>query len=679
MGDKAYLYVLRTIRHLQSCSCSLSLRAPQCTRAYTSSTFLSSIKPAVKTPQFSSSLYAASLRFLTTVTPVNLEETKIQSDLNDQSLVGVPSSLAQDIKNPLEVDPEANYLNLAEEAEYNQGTSLRELRDSLKQCVSPSDVLDLCSSPVLSPKFVCVSFTTMWVISRNIKQKQGERNLEKQLMFEHQNFENLCRQAMQSANKMTSDDLVSTLHAVISLQVPQTTRLVQTLLRVCQERLNHLKERDIAILASSLNQMESCTNVDLLRKGLQLLVEVRLPEIRMVKSLQTMMRCIGKDAPVTLVKKIEEKALRMLNQFTLPNCQYMFSSLAAINLRSLPLLTFCKRVVIDNLSSIPFWKMIHILNACHQLSYRDEELTTAIGDYVLDTLDMWHTKQVLIFLLNMELLGCRHVSLLDRFAEKVIEKPELLSLKDILNTVKVYSLLNHLPEGRSQEFLEVLNSSLQLYLPRISPPDLLKVVFYFCTMGFFPPQPLEKLMKDEVVYQLLHAGITAKHVEQNQQMLKTINLCLQLDNSPSTMPEDLEMMTVPSFHSKVLSDIDVLLRTIVGDAAQIQKSIRVFNSHYMDFLLTMNPDPSKDSPVADAQSLNKHNPRLAILCVHMSHFALGTLRPLGMMAMKIRHLEAAGFHVVMVPLHKFKNLNAEEKELLLRSQIFSENISADAH
>ncbi|CAH2306395.1 FAST kinase domain-containing 2, mitochondrial isoform X1 [Pelobates cultripes] len=677
MSEKAYLCALRMMRHLKSCNSSVGLQLLQPTRNYTSRASVLGRKLLMKTQPFPSTYKqsATSVRFLSNVTPVSKGENDIKSVEGESLVDGTPNLFEEKL--------DSNYLNPLEDViteeqwtpAKTRKTNNFAMAEEFQKCNSPSDVLDLCSSSSLSLKHISNSFTTMWITVKKIKQKQGQRQYEKQIMFEHQNFENLCRQAMLAAHRMGPGDLVYTLHAVVKLQVPQTTRLVQTLLRVCQERLNELEEREISIVASALDGMERCGNVDSLRAGLRVLVELRLPEIKRIMPLQTMMNCIGKDAPLSLKKKLENKALEMRGQFTLPNAQHMFASLAAINLTSLPLLNFCKRNIIDNIDVIPFWKMVKILNACIQLSYRDEELLTAIGDYILDTIYLWETKQVSIFLMQMAKLGFRHVSLLDSFAEKVIENPESLTLKDLVCIAKVYSLLNHLPEGQSQPLLAALNTSLHLYLPRISSPELLKVLFSLCNLGFFPSVPLEKLMREDVLNELL--DLANPHIEDNTRMLHSIKMCLQLDENSPEMPGLLDLMTVPVDNSRPQIDVETTLEAIVDDPADLQKGIQLFSNYYIGFIVVYNNRPVLVVPkkidflLAQVVKSMLVSYCVAVLCLQRSHFAVGTLHPLGMLAMKIRHLKALGYHVVLVPIHKFKTLEMAERILFLRTQVFS--------
>ncbi|KAG8432747.1 hypothetical protein GDO86_017114 [Hymenochirus boettgeri] len=483
MNSKAYLPLFRTIRNLQLCDSVVGTWIPALmTQKYSSKTYclLKDAGQHVNKCTCARTSYF-SLRFLTQKTT---EDGNAQLDLIQQSSKDLTDHLVGGVPSDNKFQREVNDTSRLADDEASEDLwvpsnvreeSYPEIYPALRKCTSPSDVLDLCSNPPLSAKQISNCFTTMWETSKKIRSEQ--RRYEKQIMFEHPNFENLCYLAMNTAHRMRPEDLVYTLHAVIKLEINQRSRLVQTLLRACQENLNNFEEREISVLSSSLDGMSSSRNVDALRSGLRLLVEMRLPEIRGVLPLQTMMRAIGKDAPLSLKKKLEVTEMEKLLRF--------FSY---------------------GLDDIPFWKLINVLQSCRELSYRNADLFTAIGDYIINTAYMWQTKQVTLILSMLENLGFRHIPLLDSYAEIVIQSPESLTLKDLLITVKVYSLLNHLPEGKSQQFLEALGKSLELYLPRIPQVELLRVVYSFCILGYFPHQPLDKLLQEDVLNGLLSSG-----------------------------------------------------------------------------------------------------------------------------------------------------------------------------
>lgn len=108
-----------------------------------------------------------------------------------------------------------------------------------QECSSLSDVLDSFSK---APTFPSSNyFSAMWTIAKRMSEDQ--QRFEKQLMFNHPVFNQLCEQMMKEANIMYYDQLLFSLHAMVKLGVPQNTLVVQTLLRITQVK----SKRDLVV------------------------------------------------------------------------------------------------------------------------------------------------------------------------------------------------------------------------------------------------------------------------------------------------------------------------------------------------------------------------------------------------------------------------------------------------
>lgn len=99
-----------------------------------------------------------------------------------------------------------------------------------QECSSLSDVLDIFSE---APTFPSSNYlSSMWTIAKRMSEDQ--KRIEKQLMFNHPAFSQLCEQMMREAKIIRYDHLLFSLLAIVKLGIPQNTLLVQTLLRVVQ-------------------------------------------------------------------------------------------------------------------------------------------------------------------------------------------------------------------------------------------------------------------------------------------------------------------------------------------------------------------------------------------------------------------------------------------------------------
>uniref|UniRef100_A0A8C0JA25 FAST kinase domains 2 n=1 Tax=Chelonoidis abingdonii TaxID=106734 RepID=A0A8C0JA25_CHEAB len=563
----------------------------------------------------------SSLRLLSQRVPVySKEDATVREQNATKTLLDEHVQSSSSALDPLEEDRSVVEENLVVKSERSQ---LQQFFDDLKKCVSPCDVLDLVSKSAISEKHCSNCFTTMWMLIKKLSEDQ--KHYEKQLMVKHPAFMQLCQHLMQESRSMWRDDLVYSLHAVLKLGVPQNTRLVQTLLRVCQERLNEFDDQCLSVVATTLVTMEKSRNVDALQAGLQVLKE--------------------------------------LDHLTPLNAQHMFSALAAMNYCSMPILDASSKKIIENIPGTPFWQLIRVLKSCSILRYRNVVLYSAIANYV---------TSIVLFLSAFEGLRFRPVELMDILAEKVTSHPESLNLKDILSVLRVYSLLNHVPKCQNQEFLESLNGALNKYLTRISNVDLLKAVYSFCILEYLPQPALSQLLQEDNLNELLKSDGLNK--EQNEMMVHYVNTCLELDSPLSFTKPATMFIKKPS--SPLVSDLpevrEALLK-LLGDERMFQQNIQLPHDYNIDFEIKMDANRKKALPVtevddpADAPDVQ----RVAILCSPLSAFCFGTRHPRGKLAMKMRHLKALGYHVILVHYQEFKKLKKEEAIECLKGEIYS--------
>ncbi|TTE66795.1 FAST kinase domain-containing protein 2, mitochondrial [Bagarius yarrelli] len=490
-----------------------------------------------------------------------------------------------------------------------------------------------------------------------------QKHWELQLMVEHPTFKKLCHSARTNAPRMHSHDLVFTLLALVKLGVSQNSYVVQTILRVIQERLDEFEnEKALSVLSACLIEMKGSKNTDALTQGLKLILEERIPGIQSVMLLHTTMRLFGKDAPLEVKQKLERKALSMMDNFSLANVQYMLDTLAVIHLNSKPLLDICGTKLADNVHSISFTRLMAVLKSCSELRYRNLHLFTSISEYLGSTLSMWSTKQVLLFLLEFKRLHFCPVALMDAFAERIIQKPDSLTLRDLRGVLKSYSFFNHNLKENQQAFLDSVTHVLQSYLSKMSSVDLLKAVSCLCVFGHFPQAPLEKLLQPEILDELLKEE--GPSFPQLQRMLRTLDLCLRLDRhtlSPS-------VSSVPHLHppppQSRLGNPALLsiLKNLLGEDVVTDSAIAE-GHYYIDCVATMPSKTKEDQTV-----------RIALLCAPPTFFCFGTTHPVGAAALTVRHLKLLGYEPVLVPLQELLSQTAEEKTNLLRELIFSAQI-----
>ncbi|KFV19946.1 FAST kinase domain-containing protein 2, partial [Tauraco erythrolophus] len=513
--------------------------------------------------------------------------------------------------------------------------------------------------------------TTVWKLFKHLSEDQ--QRYEKQLIFEHPAFVKLCQQLLRNSRRMTRGDLVFSLHAVVNLGVPQNTLLVQTLVRVCQEKLNQLDNRCISVLATTLAGLDKDKNVSALQAGLQLLVEQRIPSIRDIFILQSLMKCIGKDAPVFLKKKFEMAVLKEIDHLTFPNALRVFWALVAMNYCSIPILNACSKKIQENVHDAQFRQLILILEACNSLQYRNVKLFSALADYVNSTACLWDKRQMMLFLSAFETLGFQPSELMGSFAEKVTEDPEFLNLKNLLIVLRVYSRLNYVPRHQKHVFFETLHSCLNKYIPQISDTELLKAVYSLCILGYLPHRALDELLqKDRCSIFVSFSDDLYK--EQKEMMLRCVKACMELDSPSCTKPAFVLTENSSSSVSLNLRKAREALIELLGDENMFRQNVQLPYNYHIDFEIRMDPDRKKVLPIAAADDhADSSDERLAFLFVPLSAFCVGTTHPQGKLAMKKRHLNKLGYHVILVLNKKFQEMTDEDAVEFLKEKIYSKN------
>ncbi|KAM6348817.1 FAST kinase domain-containing protein 2, mitochondrial isoform 1-T2 [Alca torda] len=659
-------YLLYTVRCMHRCNSVLAPKSSATTRKHI--LWTGRYRDPLENVNFRklflnvSSLHGSSLRFLSQKIDVFSTGAKIQPEKSTEALVSeqVPHS-------SLELEKLDDSGNFKQKRVMDRSEPFF---DSLQKCTCPCDVLDLAAESAVSIKHFTNCLTMIWKLFKHLSEDQ--QRYEKQLIFEHPTFVKLCQQLLRDARRMTRGDLVFSLHALVNLGVPQNTLLVQTLVRVCQEKLNQLDNRCISVLATTLAGLDKDKNVSALQAGLQLLVEQRIPNIRDIFILQNLMKCLGKDVPVFLKKKLEMAVLKEIDHLTFPNALRMFLALVAMNYCSIPILNACSKKIQENVHDVSFRHLILILEACYSLQYRNIKLFSAVADYVNSTACLWDKRQIMLFLSAFETLGFQPSELMDVFAEKVTEDPEFLNLKNLLIVLRVYSRLNYIPRGEKHLFFETLHNCLNKYLPQISNTELLKAVYSLCMLGYLPHRALDELLQKDSRNELLLSDDLYK--EQKEVMLRAVKACMELDSPSFTKPAFVMTENSSSLVSLNLRKAQEALVELLGDENMFQQNVQLPYKYHIDFEIRMDSARKKVLPIsATDDHADSSVQRLAFLFVPLSAFCVGTTHPQGKLAMKKRHLNKLGYHVILVLNRKFQEMTNEDAVEFLKEKIYSEN------
>ncbi|XP_069589791.1 FAST kinase domain-containing protein 2, mitochondrial isoform X2 [Ranitomeya imitator] len=629
MHEKPLSCLLRTVRLFQSCHCLLGVRIPSLQRNYSTRSellLLREVKPWTPAP----------IRFLQQ-TSVNAEENNPVSGSRGSNHDHVRVVRNEDCQ----TDPGLE----------GEGTKLQASAIGPPTKLSCVDVLDAFTSNLHSQQDLLCSVMNLW---RILASNNTLTASDKRLISEHPNFYTLCNEVMKLAHSMSNSFLVCGLQVFVTLDVNQKTRLIQTLLTVCQQRLGTLKLDEISILANCLKMMKNDKSVEILSSGLYLQIELKCEAIPDVPTLQSLMRI----APAHLRRKLQGKALQMIDKFTVSQCHHMFSVLAEMNLHSEALLDSCSHKLMGCLEELSCKRIVSLSGYCSKLSYFNEKLLSAIGDNIMSSIYMWNIWQISIVLRNMAFLRFRYVPLLDNFADKIIQESKPLRINHLVTASRVFSNLNHLPEGKKEQFLETLNTALDVHMNSMRNKELLKTVYNFCLLGLVLPFAINKLLEDKSLISTLDNS--------EKSFLSHMKQCLLLELG--TWPFSIDdMKKIEVNHSHSVFMCHTFLISYFKDPALYQENMQFPSSYFIDFVLTLDREQNKLVPAGDCST---DTTRIAVLCCTANAFTLGSLHPVGKTALKMRQLEALGFTVVVVPVNQFIMMTEAQKVEFLGENIF---------
>ncbi|KAM5152534.1 FAST kinase domain-containing protein 2, mitochondrial isoform 2-T3 [Mantella aurantiaca] len=651
MGSKNCVYMLRTMRQLQPCKSGMT--CPKFTRNYRLEATLPLLSDAL-TMRLALHSATVPIRYISHETPPCSEAKNMTSDWRGKPLNGSPA-----ISDVNHVSPLNEHIRLKpDELSSSHKMCQSSTMTALNECTTPREVLDVFSSSSNRNDEVFKGVLKLWHTFLALDEKQ--KLIERDVIVGHPHFLNLTQEVWKKASVLPPGTLIHMLYVFVRLKINQQSRLIQDLLVICQQHLSNLNEVELAILANTLEWLSSDKNVDMLKFGLRLLVDMKIEELNEVTPLLTVMKAVGRIAPLRLKLKLENKALEMVDRFNVTQSESIFCVLADIHFYSEQLLDACSRKLID-IDELSYAEIVSLLSCCCELNYSNERLLTVLGNQIMKTICLWKPLQLAMILHYFAQLRFRHVPLLDRYADIFTSNLNSVNIWDLSEATKVYSVLNHLPEKMTHRFLEAVNTSLQAHLDSIPPEKLHDIIYNLCVLGICPDIAINKLLQYENSLNLKEHGF-----------LMHSNLSL-MANKPFSNSHSLHFLKkVAPTTSEDIVTFHTDMKDFIKNPDLYQYSMQLANTYYIDFILALDIQENELVPVGDIQTADcsENIIRIAVLCCTPNAFALGTLHPLGHLALKIRNIKSSGFSVVVVPVHRFVEMTEKQRVEFLKTVIF---------
>lgn len=194
-------------------------------------------------------------------------------------------------------------------------------------------------------------------------------------------------------------------------------------------------------------------------------------------------------------------------------------------------------------------------------------------------------------------------------------------------------------------------------------------------MNYFPLAPVNQLLQKNVINELLTSG----DIERDAHKLHTWDTCLKLDGTPYQKAIDISLPQQPSPPPRPKAKVTEALTSLLGGEGYFSKDMQLPHNYHIDFEIRMDTNRSQVLSFSDIDVTSAIN--MQTVAVPRSVYCLDANHSRGFFAVKMHHLNAMGFHVILVNKWELEKLKMEDAVTFLKTKIYSVEAlpSADAN
>nr|XP_055164386.1 FAST kinase domain-containing protein 1, mitochondrial isoform X2 [Nyctereutes procyonoides] len=356
------------------------------------------------------------------------------------------------------------------------------------------------------------------------------------------------------------------------------------------------------------------------------------------------------------------------------------------------------------------------LRKCNSLNMLWKELKSLKGDWFTESL---LEETVATFLRLMDEINSKNVAeiasfisrtnylntlLLDRIASVVVQQIEKIHPFEILGIILPFSALNYDPP-QNDEFFRICIQHLNSYLSGLEPPMLVFLGFSLAALGYFPEDLLKAifnikfLSKMDSQLELLCSSLNRRV----QFRLMELNRAVCLECPEYQIPWFHDRFCQQQYNKDIGSmngaqkQIYKMLAEVLGGTNCVKASVLTPYYHRIDFECVLDkkkkPLPYGSHNItlgklpemhweSNTQIIGSRLPpgaeRIALQFLDSRAFCRNIPHLKGKSAMKKRHLEILGYHIIQIPHFEWNSMALSTKEArmdYLRERIFGEGKS----
>lgn len=478
-------------------------------------------------------------------------------------------------------------------------------------------------------------------------------------------------------SSLWNNTLVSLLRALSALGMSSKAAVVGSVHTEALWRVRRLTYKQLAYLvdwgAGRKGQQETAIVTAALKQ-----LELRWTEISDAKTVGVLMSKAGHLSPI-LMDRLEDKALELVEGFTVEDLSRVCVSMASQSRRSVPLLRAMSYHLLQKPSKeLTSPLLLDLAFAYGKLNFQNSQVFQRMASELLPRMSELSSSDVTRCAKSLAFLKWLHHPLFEGFTEHYIANSEKYSTLQLCNLLMSLAKLGYQP-SKGEEFFSKVHPALEGSLSDLEPFLQTDVVWALCALQQAKPQYLTALTHHTRLAKLSEGSPT--RVENYRLKLLHILASLQLEHPgySETTPSlaHLPQVSAPILRSPpspLQTGLIATLESLVGGRDEaLRTGVHTVYGWTIDGELVVDCENKPIDLVSlraphlpegeGGQAIPEGARRLAFLAWEFPHFRSKSKDLLGRFAMMRRHLQLAGFITVEVPYYDWLELKSDRQKL----------------
>ncbi|XP_065795378.1 FAST kinase domain-containing protein 4 [Muntiacus reevesi] len=552
----------------------------------------------------------------------------------------------------------------------------QEVEQLIEKATQPEELLELLGSGH------CLQQNHAALALIQLSRLLSEKPKDKATLIQDARFWQLLHLVNSQITVIWHGTLVKLLRSLYALGLPATSKELRSVEQEVRWRMRRLKYKHLAFLAeSSATYMQEQGSRELLAE-LLVHLERRWAEIEDKRTVVAMMMKTG-HLSESLMNRLEDKCLELVEQFGPEELRKVLVTLAAQNRRSVPLLRAISYHLVQKPFPLTKSILLDLAYAYGKLSFHQTQVFQRLAADLLPHTPSMTSSEVARCTKSFAFLKWLNLPLFEAFVQHVLDRAQSITLPHLCNMLLAFARVNFHPE-REDPFFSLVHEKLGSELVGLEPALQVDVVWALCVLQQVREAELQAVLRPEFHAQFL-GGKSPKDQSTFQKLLH-INATAQLEHPEYTGPLLPTSALVPSpsaLEQKMTplqKELQETLKGLLGSADKGSFMVATQYGWVLDAEVLLDTEsqllPLRDfvaphlAPSSGSRPLPPGAKRLAFLRWEFPNFNSRSKDLLGRFVLARRHLLAAGFLLVDVPYYEWMELKSEwQKSAYLKDKM----------